>query len=107
MLDRELAVTSLCVVMPPALAEQVITLMVAANDLTLVQAMREELMSRKTDLIIVACIFIGMVTFFAFMHLVDILRRMFCGVDCDSDRYGIRVTESACKMRGKTLGCCH
>jgi len=53
--------------MPPTLAEQVITLMVAANDLTLVQAMREELMSRKTDLIIVACIFIGMVTFFAFM----------------------------------------
>ena len=67
MLDREPAVTSLCVVMPPTLAEQVITLMVAANDLTLVQAMREELMSRKTDLIIVVCIFIGMVTFFAFM----------------------------------------
>ena len=89
--------------MPPTLAEQVITLMVAANDLTLVQAMREELMSRKTDLIIVACIFIGMVTFFAFMHLVDILRRMFCGVDCDSDRYDhTEVAKLLRKHGGKT-----
>ena len=51
------------VVMPPTLAEQVITLMVVANDLT----GYEYLMSRKTDLIIIVCIFIGMITFFAFM----------------------------------------
>ena len=46
--------------MTPTLAEQVITLMVVANDLPIHE-------SRKTDLIIILCIFIGMVTFFAFM----------------------------------------
>jgi hypothetical protein len=35
--------------------------------------------------------------------LVDILRRMFCGVDCDSDRYGhTEVAKLLRKHGGKT-----
>ncbi len=49
--------------MPPTLAEQVITLMVATNDLTSSLPPGKT----KTDVIILVCIFIGMVTFFAFM----------------------------------------
>ena len=38
-----------------------------------------------------------------FGHLVDILRRMFCGVDCDSDRYGhTEVAKLLRKHGGKT-----
>ena len=52
------------VVMPPTLAEQVITLMVATNDLTSWSWLPPG--KTKTDVIIVVCIFIGMVTFLAF-----------------------------------------